>query len=960
MNDSGIDPRKDEPREDRAEPRLTPEQYLKISEIFSEAVALEPAERRPFLCQALGGDQVLVREAESLLAAEEQAGSFLEDPAIDELARDLANERLTGILGQQLGRYHIEELLGVGGAGAVYLAKDPTLNRKVAIKILFRKYLEDRSLLHRFQQEAMAASALNHPNILTIYEIGEADGQHFIVTEFVDGTTLRKRIGDRGMPLEEIEAISLQICRALKVAHARGIVHRDLKPENVMVRTDGLVKVLDFGLAKLMSGRDLGAGGTEDDGRSHHIEGTLAYMSPEQIRGERIDRRTDIYSFGVLLYEMSSGRVPFRGAGTREILASVLEQTPAAVSRTRPEFSRKLDAVIERAMARSAEDRYATIKELRRDLLDVGRGGRRPSVPAVSRAGGFLRPRFLVGAAVVLVTILTLIWSWRGDEETSAITTRLADATFTQLTSDLAMELYPTFSPDGKTLFYASDRTGNWDIYRRPIGENTLIDLTADCPGDDRQPAISPDGSTIAFRSERDGGGIFLMDINGDDVRRLTDEGNNPAWAPDGTRIAYTIAEALNPNERGDYPSALYTIDLRNGMKRLITLGDATQASWSPSGARIAYWGIHKGGQRDLWTIPAEGGEPEPLTDDKAVDWDPVWSPGGRFLYFASNRAGSMNLWRIRLNERTGKALSRPEPITLPTSASWYASFSGDGHQMAYVQCLTRTNIAEMDFSASTGQVVGRLNWLTLGNVATTNPDVSSDGDSIVYDSIGGDQEDLYLLHDGSEIRRLTNDSYKDRAPRLQPDGDRILFFSDRSGRYGLWTIRRDGTDLQPMPRTSGPGAQISIWSPDGTSILANRQSGPPLLYSRTPDGMGWQSRRLPEPPGHDMLLNSWSPDGQKVAGFGSGISVFSFKTGLYEKLTDFGQRPVWLSDSRRLLFCSRGRLYLIDSVTHRVTQILSVEPLHFQSLAISQDRRRIYASLETREADIWVAQVKD
>ncbi|MEJ2081874.1 MAG: hypothetical protein P8Y94_06805, partial [Acidobacteriota bacterium] len=290
----------------------------------------------------------------------------------------------------------------------------------------------------------------------------------------------------------------------------------------------------------------------------------------------------------------------------------------------------------------------------------------------------------------------------------------------------------PDLLPNGKTLFYASDRTGTWDIYRRPIGENTLIDLTADCPGDDRQPAISPDGSTIAFRSERDGGGIFLMDINGDDVRRLTDEGNNPAWSPDGTRIAYTIAEALNPNERGDYPSALHTIDLRNSMKRLITLGDATQASWSPSGARIAYWGIHKGGQRDLWTIPAEGGEPEPLTDDKAVDWDPVWSPGGRFLYFASNRAGSMNLWRIRLNERTGKALSRPEPITLPTSASWYASFSGDGHRMAYVQCLTRTNIAEMDFNESTGQVVGRLNWLTRGNVATTNPDVSSDGDSIV------------------------------------------------------------------------------------------------------------------------------------------------------------------------------------------------------------------------------------
>ncbi len=961
MNSAADGPNQDRSHEGPSGEGLTREQYLKIRELFPLAADLPPDRRRKFLREAFENDERLVREVESLVAADEKAGSFLERPALEQLARNLATERLRGMLGKQLGRYRIEQLLGVGGAGEVYLAEDATLKRKVAIKVLFRKYLEDRSVLRRFQHEAMAASALNHPNILTIYEIGEIDGFQFIVTEFIEGTTLRRRLNDEGLPLRELGDIALQISRALGTAHACGIIHLDLKPENVMVRTDGLVKVLDFGLAKLMSGREFETGESEPGPRSEmQIEGTLNYMSPEQLNGEPLDLRADIYSFGVMLYEMSSGKLPFQGEGEQEVLGAILAHKFRPLTQHRPALPMKFVGIVERAMSGSAKERYSTMEGLRQELLDGGFERRKQASPAMLERKRTSRPRWVVGTVLVLLTALILLWSWRQNEEPTGIIGRLSEATFEQITSNPALDLYPAFSPDGRTLVYASNRTGNWDIYLQPIGENTLVDLTTDCAFDDRQPAVSPDGAWIAFRSERDGGGIFLMTNEGENVRRLTKEGHNPAWSPDGAEIAYTIAESLDPSERGAFPSALYRIRVADGRKRRITQSDAVQAAWSPDGSRIAYWGIQAGGQRDIWTIPAEGGEPEPLTHDAAIDWGPVWSPDGRFLYFTSDRSGSMNLWRLRVDERSGKALGLPEAVTLPATASWYICFSRDGRRLAYVQTSTRTNIAEIQFDESTGQVVGAMNWLTRGNIETTNPDVSSDGDAVVFDSIGERQEDLYVLHDGSGARRITDDAYKDRAPRWEPNSDRILFFSDRSGRYELWTIKSDGTDLQPMPRTKGPGAQMGVWSPDGTSIVSNRQSGAPLLLSRASTGRGWQSRELPEPPARDDLINSWSPDGQHLAGFGMGIFKFSFETGRYETLTNFGQRPVWLSDSRRLLFCSRGRLYLLDSDTGKRHEVLSVDPLELQSLSLSHDRRRLYLSIEGREADIWMARLDD
>lgn len=934
--------------------RPTPEQFRRVRTIFLQAVEFDdPEARKQYLEDACSGDEELAGEVESLIRADQEAGDFIEHPAITQVAENLAHERLSLMLGKKIGRYQCLELLGAGGMGEVFLAADPTLNRNVALKVLSEQFLQDPYRIRRFRREALAASALNHPNILTIHEIGEIDGLPFMVTELVEGETLRLRI-EAGIRLPEAMEVAGQMCSALDSAHRAGIVHRDLKPENVMVRPDGLVKILDFGLATLAPG--VGA----EDFRSEPgsgVEGTLDYMSPEQLLGEESGPATDIYSLGVILCEMITGQVlpgSFERNPNRE---STVSRASHSIPDLPPDTPPRLVSILERTLQENPETRYASVGELRDDLLavDLRQPDRAEGVPGHAGRRPWILIPFLAGLAFLL------FWSWRGSTGPLVITDQLSEANFRQITRDPAIELYPNLSPDGRTLFYASDARGNWDVYRRPLGENTVVNLTADCLEDDRSPAVSPDGSLIVFRSEREGGGIFLMTEEGRDVRRLTRDGHNPAWSFDGRQIAFTEAESLEPSMRGAFPSALDVLDIVTGERRRIDATDASQVSWSPNGFRLAYWGIHQGGQRDIWTVSPEGGPAKPLTNDSAIDWNPVWSPDGRFVYFASDRAGQMNLWRIRLNERTGEALSDAEPVTIPAVSSWYLSFSRDGRHLVYVQAINRTNIAEVDFDANEGRVVGERRWRTRGTRLSTNPHLSSDGRWMVYDSVGDIQEDLYVLGEGEEdLVRITNDRYRDRAPRWHPDGETILFFSDRSGRYDLWTIKRDGTDLRQLRATTGAGAQVSLWSPGGSSVFSNRQSGEPLLFSRSPETGEWQSTHMASAPMAGDLFWDWSPDGELLAGFGSGIFTYQFRTGHSRRLTDYGDRPVWLSDSRRLLFFWRERLYLLDTVTEQVREVLSVEPFRFQSLGVSSDSRRVYFSLASVEADIWMASLDE
>jgi eukaryotic-like serine/threonine-protein kinase len=958
------------------------QRHRRVSEIYDRAVELDPLERKAYLDEACAGDLALRTEVEALVLADAQASpDFIETPALNLLARSLAAETTWCHTRTIAGRFRLVSLLGMGGMGEVYLAEDSSLRRRVAVKLLPECFSRDVYRLECFQREAIAASALNHPNILTVYEIGWDGGQPFIITEFVEGNSLRQLI-EEGLPLRSSLDVVAQVSHALAVAHAHGIVHRDLKPENIMVRPDGLVKVLDFGLAQLTeSATDPGRGretsppedtrhipeAVEDVGTGEkaetlvgpgNLEGTIHYMSPEQAQGKPVDHRTDIFSLGVILYELVGGRRPFEGNSEAAVRAAILVHRPKPVSAVSPKTPVGLDRAIKRALAKDPGDRYRRMSELSRDLAALsGRTNSRhertyPATGGLSR-GARLLLLALMAAAVLATGGLLYRMDLSPDGEEPLFKVR--DATFSPLTTMPGAELYPSLLPDGR-LLYAAELEEEWTLFLREAGGDS-VNLTEGLAGGASHPAPSPDGRAIAFWSPGLGG-IHLLELESLSVRQLSPDGHNPAWSPDGLRVVYATGSFSGPGARGGFPSSLWSVDVESGDRRLISDNDAVQPKWSPHGYRIAYWGLGGGGRRDIWTISAHGGEPVAVTDDRALDWNPVWSPDGRHLYYVSDRSGSMNLWRLRIDELTGEVLSDPEPITLPAVTAGYIAFSQDGARLVYVEDFNRTAVYEFDFDPLKGDVVGEPREIPSSSMVATNADLSPDRDWFVHDAIGATREALFLLaRDGSGRRRITDGAYRDRAPRWHPNGDRILFFSDRSGRFEVWTAQPDGGDLRQLSATEGPQAQVSLWSPDGTRVVSNLQWGPPVLFSAaSPTQRRSLTPQSGKPLSSPMLMWSWSPDGRKLAGWGERIFIYDFAEERYEQLAEAGMRPVWLPDSRRLLFFLRDRLYLHETATRTTREILSVAPLEFQSLGLSRDGKLVFASLASIEADIWLA----
>jgi len=351
------------------------EHWQQAKRVFDDALRQEPEERARFVSEVCGDDKTLCREVESLLSSFDSAGSFLETPAIAKFANVIQAGTLEA--GKCFGRYEIINQLGVGGMGEVYLARDKELDRKVAIKILNEEFSQDESSLQRFVSEAKAASALNHPNILTIYEFGEAEDARFIVSEYIEGKTLRELIRESSLRMSEILNISIQITGALSAAHQAHLVHRDIKPENIMIRPDGYVKVLDFGLAKLVEQKNKSILNLEEPTVRQNLTakgailGTVNYMSPEQARGKRVDARTDIFSFGVVLYEMLTGEQPFRGETVNHTIVAILEQEPPPVSQFIKSYPPEIEKIIEACLAKDADERYGTAKSLLDDLREL-------------------------------------------------------------------------------------------------------------------------------------------------------------------------------------------------------------------------------------------------------------------------------------------------------------------------------------------------------------------------------------------------------------------------------------------------------------------------------------------------------------------------------------------------------------------------------------------------------------
>ena len=489
---------------------MTPEQWHRVKEVFEAALGHAPEERSAFVGQACSGDEFLHREVNSLLSSYDQESSFMETPAAALAARSLVSEESAALVGQQLGHYQIVREIGRGGMGVVYLAQDVSLGRPVALKFLPKHLTSDPNRLRRFEREARAASALNHHNILTIYEIAQLDGLHSIATEFIDGVTLRERIKSKDLELSETLNIAEQIASALVAAHEAGIVHRDIKPENVMLRRDGYVKVLDFGLAKLTEQQAVKrvnasaaiVGTNTDTG----VMGTVGYMSPEQTRGESVDHRTDIFSFGVLIYEMVTGHMPFEAKTAAVITVPTPEQEPPPLAHYSPDTPDELQLIVNKALRQNRDERYQTTTELLTDLRSV-----RSKRSAKSR---FTARRLSLLAATLVVVVGGLWWFYASSR---TVKSSLPPMKVVPFTSSAGSEWVGGFSPDGNQIAYVwtDEKENNIDVYVKQIGVEKPLRLTSD-PRADFCPVWSPDGQSVAFVRYTDTGAvIFIVPASG-------------------------------------------------------------------------------------------------------------------------------------------------------------------------------------------------------------------------------------------------------------------------------------------------------------------------------------------------------------------------------------------------------------------------------------------------------------
>jgi eukaryotic-like serine/threonine-protein kinase len=878
------------------------------------------------------------------------------------------------LIGKQIGHYRILEKLGAGGMGEVYIAQDTKLTRKVALKILRPELGSSTDRLQRFEREAKAVAALNHPNIVTLFSVEQSDELKFITMELIQGKTLSKLIPNQGTSLNRFLDLSIPIVDAISMAHQQGIIHRDLKPDNIMVSDEGRIKILDFGLAKLKmqpsssgelaeTGSAFLTGSVTEQGV---ILGTVAFMSPEQAEGKEIDYRSDIFSIGVIFYEMLTGKLPFQGASAASLISSILRDTPRPVTELNPSVPSQISKIVRRCLEKEPSRRYQSTLDIRNELEEVSgelKSGELLRSGTVAAPTGRKRS-FVSYAIVALLLLIAGLIAFLVFQRNRVQNKPLTVINMMQVTEEADQDLFPSISSDAKTIVYASRASDNWDIYLQRIGGKNRINLTQDSKADNTQPAFSPDGERIVFRSEREGGGLFLMGSTGESILRLTDGGYNPVWAPNGKQIAFATGNVSQPIRRPTV-SELWSVEMATGKKRLISKGDAVQPNYSPGGYRIAFWAQGKeSGQSDIFTIPASGGEPVAITNDAAFDWNPVWSPDGSLIYFCSDRGGSMNIWKVSVDEKSGRALGQPEPVTTGAAAgSQHLTLSKDGRHIAYVARVETKNILKTTFDALKKTSSGEPSWVTHGSKIVAWPNASPDNKWVGFSS-EGKQEDIFIIHpDGTGVRQLTNDSYKDRAPRWSPDGNTIAFFSDRSGKYEIWTIHPDGSGLNQL--THFPGAHYPVWSQDGTQMAFSHHHPNSTFIWPLKTGKPFALPALPDAT-QTFEAWSWSPDGKELAGIRHldngdhvGILVYSFETGKIDSLTDFGEWPIWLKDNRTILFLSKDKIYSIDRQSKEYREITFAS--HQQivgAFGISSDEKLFYLPIDTTQADIWMIQL--
>lgn len=719
--------------------------------------------------------------------------------------------------GQEIAQYRIVSRLGAGGMGEVFLAQDTRLDRPVALKILSAQLTGDPARQRRFANEARAIAALNHPRIAHIYDLGEAGGVSFIAMEYVNGPTLAARLAAGPLDIQELLAIGIQVADALGEAHEKGVVHRDIKPANVLLDENGRVKVLDFGLAKILGGEGnvFSSAATVDVTNPGTILGTPHYMSPEQALGRPADGRSDIFSAGVVLYEAATGRRAFPGDTPAAVFAALLNDPAPAPSQVRPDLPKELDRILARCLEREPELRYQTASDLAADLRrlkrDLEGGPRSMILEPAARPPRKAWPWAAAAAAVAVLGLAAAWWSLRAPP-------RLPYA-LVPLTALPGVESQPTFSPDGNQVAFSwnSETENNWDIYVKVIDSATPLRLTSN-PATDSSPAWSPDGKQIVFlRSGSDSAALYLISPLGGLERRLLDV--NPdrgafdapyaAWSPDGKALVITDREAVGG------PVSLYVFDPATGARRRLTnpppnsAGDGSPAC-SPDGKQVLFLRTTSLSVQDLYVVPMAGGTPRRLTQENRRIFGFAWNPSDGKIVLTSARGGSSRLWRL------DPVSAGFTPIHGVGEGASFLAVSRKGDQLAYTRSLTDTNV-----------------W----RYSLSNP--------------------------SSPPRRLISSTRHEQRPVYSPRGDRIAFASNRSGSWEIWVADSEGHNAIKLTSHDGPSTGSPAWSPDGRWIAYDsRPGGNPDIYVIGADG--GTPRRLTAESSQE-IVPCWSRDGRWI-----------------------------------------------------------------------------------------------
>ena len=902
-----------------------------------------------------------------------------------------------------ISHYEILESLGEGGMGTVYRAVDTRLGRPVAVKLLRGELAANGESKRRFAQEAKAASALNHPHIITIYDIGQDEGVDFIAMEYLAGPSLALLLQRTRLKLGDALYYAVQIADALATAHAAGIIHRDLKPANIMVSDKGTVKVLDFGLAKLTQSSALEPVDVPDSTVSLKtpaslqtdegtILGTAAYMSPEQAEGKPADVRSDVFSFGAVLYEMVTGRRAFRGDTKMATLVAVMSKDPESPSQLIPGLSRDLEKLIDRCLRKSPERRWQSMADLKvslNELREEFASARLVSPDVAKVVGRWTRPAPLAAGALAITVIgLVTFGAWWRISSTDA--TAAPRPFLMRLTSEVGWTDNPAISPDGKLLAYASDRSGerNLDIWVQQIPDGAPVRLTRH-EADDIEPSFSADGSKVAFQSSRLGGGIYIVSTLGGEERLVAAGGFSPRFSPDGAWIAYGLTDS-----RG---GGIYMAPAAGGPATRIAedFYAARGHVWSPDGRYLLFWGQRERdgspeSNIDWYVAPVAGGPSVPTgarsvllrESFEAFHGLPVpeaWVRAGDRIVFHGHVGDSWNMWQVAISPQTWQVRGTPRRATFGTTDEAAASATSDG-RMVFISRTMGADIWSLPIEAERGKTMGPPQRVTQDAADDYDPTLSEDGATLVFRSRRAGRFDVFLKNLTTNEETALTQTAADHYPVVSRDGKKVAYSIRQNGKMPMFVVdARGGTPEQ----VCGDCGEVEHWTPDGSGILyvnANDPSGVGRLRVGSLPNHEWLRH-----PGYGIFNPRLSADGRWVS-FNARANRFAparvlvasaeSSGGANEKewivVSEDGEAPAWSPQMNFLYFWSSrdGSPCLwaqrLDPATKRPIGVpLTIQHFHSRGLSwrnlylgapdVAVARDKVVFNLGEHTGNIWM-----